>query len=421
MNTKRTFAMIAALALLLSLFGCTGSDVIPADPLAGRADVVNLMETISNDISDGALDIDVLDDAFIENSANFALDLFRLSLSESNENTLISPLSVLLALAMTTNGAQGDTLDQMEQVLGNGMPISHLNLHLRILDERLTNDDLHIANSIWFAAGRIDVLDNFLHTNAHYFNAAAYQLPFNPAAADVINAWVYAKTHGMIDSIVDEISANTIMYLINAIAFEADWEDAFDAVFSGQFNAHGGTVQNIDMMRSTESTFISNHRATGFIKPYAGGQFSFAAMLPNGDIDDFVDSLTGQEFMALMNSARQTDVFVQMPRFTFEYEINMNESLQALGMNDAFNAGSADFSGIGTSPIGNIYIGNVLHKTFIEVDEAGTRAAAATAVEIQEESMPVGEYVTLDRPFVFAIIDNATHLPIFIGTVMQVD
>jgi serpin B len=217
------------------------------------------------------------------------------------------------------------------------------------------------------------------------------------------------------------------MYLINAIAFDSEWEVPYEdwQLFKRNFNAFNGRIQNTDFMRSLEEMYIETDNATGFLKPYSGGKYSFAALLPNEDVDiaDYIAGLTGESLMAALNSAHKHNEGVQavMPKFSFEYEIEMNDLLAAMGMPTAFCESGADFSRLGHSSAGNLFISKVLHKTFIEVDEIGTRAAAVTVVEVNDES--AGDepmYVTLDRPFVFAIVDNATNLPVFLGTFITV-
>ena len=409
------------------------------DPLAGQRGVVNLMQMEPAAQSESYDDPFTISGEFYQHAAEFSIALFRQSVSQG-ENTLVSPLSVLLALSMTANGARGNTLSQMEQVLAGGIPINRLNQYLHALAGSLpsfSGSQLHIANSIWFDNGRINVLDEFLRTNGRYYGASAYQLPFNMQAVGLINQWVESNTHGMIDEIIDEIDESVVMYLINAIAFDASWARPFFShnTRTHTFHALGGQRRNVDMMfrellhigGSDENLlprFIEDDQATGFIKPYYGGNYSFAAILPNENVDihDYIQSLSGERFMNLMNNRQLVTMEFGLPKFSFEYDLEMSQVLSNLGMTNAFTDTHADFNGIGTSPLGNIYINRVLHKTFIEVDEEGTRAAAVTAVEMAAQSVPPppGQTVILDRPFVFAIIDNTTNLPIFIGSVMDI-
>lgn len=370
------------------------------------------------------------DDVFIDSAASFAMELFKQSIDES-ENSLISPLSVSLALSMTANGADGDTRAQMEQVLGSTLTVEDLNSYLHTYTANLESTDaakLEIANSIWFKDDEsLTFEETFLQTNADYYDAALYEAPFDTQTLEDINNWVDQNTDGHIDRILNEIPEKAIMYLINAIAFDATWETPYESASTheGTFTAVDGSEQNVTMMSSTESRYLDDGDATGFIKPYADGQYSFVALLPHEDIpiEDYVSSLTGQRFLDTIEHAENTAVKTTMPKFAADYSLEMSDVLKSLGMTDAFDASGADFSRLGQgSDAENIFISRVLHKTYILVDEEGTEAAAVTGIEISTTSAPMEPElsVTLDRPFVYAIIDNDTGLPLFIGTEMNI-
>ena len=365
----------------------------------------------------------------LKNMARFSIDLFKRSYSDS-ENSLISPLSVLLALAMAANGAEGETFQQMEALLGGDIPLDTLNEYLLGYVGSLPSEDisrLNIVNSIWFRddSESLRVEPGFLQRNADYYGAAAFKSAFDDKTVKEINSWVELNTDGMIDAILDEIHVLDMLFLINAITFNAEWYSMYNErdVQTGAFTNISGEVRNVDFMRSAEYIYLDDGMAAGFIKPYANGGYSFAALLPNMDvsISAYVETLTDTGFLNMIESAKgrfnKVETFV--PKFEFEYEIMMNETLAALGMVDAFIDSQADFRRMGTSPIGNLSISEVLHKTFILVDQQGTRAGAATTVRAEAQSPPIAT-VRLDRPFLFAIIDNATNLPVFIGTLLTV-
>ena len=365
-----------------------------------------------------------LDKPFIDGVANFSVELFKNSFS-SKENSLISPTSVLLALAMTTNGARSTTLSQMEAVIGGGLSIQELNKYLYSYVKKLPSEDksiLNIANSIWFRDKGFDVKQDFLQTNADYYGAAAYKSAFDNGTVKDINNWVKKNTDGLIDSIIDDISSDAIMYLINTVLFDAEWYEKYEtsAVRDRQFTAFDGTKQTVKFMHSNEYRYLESDSAKGFIRPYFDNKYSFVALLPdeNISINEYVASLTGGTFMNIVNNAWGTRVIAALPKFEYDYEITMNGALQTMGMTDAFCPIAADLSNIGTA-WGNLFISEVKHKTFITVDERGTKAAAVTSVGVDVTSVqPQPKIVTLDRPFVYAIIDNETKLPIFIGTIM---
>ena len=372
------------------------------------------------------------DDDFSQSQMRLAVDMFKSSVLESkNENVLISPLSVQLALAMTANGADGETKAEMEALLGGKISLEELNEYLYTYVKNLPSDDkfkLQIANSIWFRddEGRLQVEQDFLQKNADYYGAQVYKDTFDEQTLKDINNWAKEHTDGMIDKIIEEIDPDTVMYLINALVFDAEWEHVYDKsdVYKGKFTNIGGTEKQIDMMHSEESVYLQDKNAIGFMKTYSGGKYSFAALLPNEGVDiyDYIAGLTGESLTKTLSTSQSGMVMATLPKFSYEYELTMNELLKDMGMPTAFSSSSADFSKLGKSTRGNIYIGEVLHKTFISVDELGTKAGAVTKVEMEDECAPMSEWiVNLNRPFVYMIVDNETNLPVFIGTVMDVD
>ena len=266
---------------------------------------------------------------------------------------------------------------------------------------------------------------DFLQTNADYYRASAYKAPFDQQTVKDINNWVKDKTDGLIKNVLDEIDHDTLMYLINALVFDAEWEEVYrkNDVGDGIFTALNGEKRDVEIMRSKESCYLDDGQATGFVKDYKGRRYSFAALLPNEGIaiEDYIASLSGMRLAKTIREAKEECVDVQMPKFSYDYEVKMNDTLQSLGIIHAFDKSAADFSRIGSSGDGNLYIGGVLHKTYISVDEKGTQAGAATVVSISGESAMIGHSVKLDRPFVYLIMDNATRLPLFIGSVLDID
>jgi len=370
------------------------------------------------------------DDAFAAAQMAFAVKLFQACAAETGkENTLVSPLSVMVALAMTANGADGQTRQEMEAVLG--MPADRLNAYLYGYVNQLSSSDkakLSLANSIWFRdTESLQVKRDFLQTNADYYKAAAYAAPFDEQTVRDINTWTKKNTDGMIDKIVEQIDPLTMLYLINALVFDAKWERPYKddtEVRSGSFTADDGTRQTATMLYGIENGYLSDANATGFVKDYAGGSYRFVALLPNEgmDIRDYVASLTPEGLKATLDSMKKASVHTAMPCFEYDYSLKLNDVLSDMGMPAAFSSSDADFVPMATSDLGNIYIGKVLHKTHITLDTEGTRAAAVTKVEMNAEGAVMADYfVILNRPFVYLIIDTATNLPIFMGTVLSVE
>ena len=412
---RRWIAFALAFAVALSLAAC------------GQEEAVDLMR----DVPVRAVDVQPDMAAGAAAAADFGVRLFRAGVEEG-ENTLISPLSVLYALAMTANGADGDTLAQMEAVLG--MDCENLNSFMQAYMDLLPEAKdykLNLANSVWFKGDpNFSVEQNFLQTNADYYGAGIYKAAFDAGTRNDINNWVKEHTDGMIPQIIDEIPETAVMYLVNALAFEARWEEIYDEfqVREGRFTTEDGTRQNVDMMHSEESAWLEDDKATGFIKYYRDRRYAFVALLPNEGVSvtEYVESLTGERLLELLSSPEYTTVFASIPRFETEYDTEISEVLQEMGMTDAFDRQTANFSRLGvyTGDGVNVYINRVLHKTCISVAEQGTRAGAATAVEMNADGAIIMEEireVVLDRPFVYMLIDCETNLPFFIGTMMDME
>ena len=412
---KRLLALLLVFAMALGLTACS------------QVSANDLMK----DVPAKAVDVLPDMDAGAAAAADFGVRLFKTSMEEG-ENTLISPLSVLYALAMTANGADGETLAQMEQVLGMGVDNlnSYMLTYLDLLPE--TKDyKMSLANSIWFKDDpNFAVEQSFLQTNADYYGAGAYKAAFDEGTRNDINNWVKEHTDGMIPEILDEIPDEAIMYLVNALAFDAKWADEYEEhqIREGRFTMEDGTRQDVDMMHSQEYTYLEDDMATGFMKFYKDNRYAFVAMLPKEgvSVSQYVDSLTGEHLHSLLNNPQEITVYTSIPKFEMEYDIEMSEVLQEMGMTNAFDWKIADFSKLGTYNVDgmNICINRVLHKTYISVTEQGTKAGAATAVEmVAEGAAEIQEYreVVLDRPFIYMLIDCETNLPFFIGTMMDVD
>lgn len=358
-------------------------------------------------------------------AADFGIRLLQNTMT-GEDNTLISPLSVLSALAMTANGADGETLAQMDAVLG--MPAGDRNAYLySYMDGQ--SGALKPANSIWFTDREtFSVNQEFLETNANFYQADIFRTPMDDTTLTEINSWVKEKTDGMIPEILDQIPEAAVMYLVNALAFEAEWEDTYDeyAVHPGTFTTEDGTGQAVDMMYSEERHYLEDEYATGFLKYYDGRQYAFAALLPKEgvSVSEYVQSLTGETLLALLGSPETVTVNAGIPKFETEFHVEMSEVLTGMGMTDAFDVGLADFSRLGSCAEDNIFISRVLHKTFLSVAEQGTKAGAATVVEAPAGAAYIEEdikTVTLDRPFVYMLIDCEQNLPFFIGTMMDME
>ncbi|MBQ2062061.1 MAG: serpin family protein, partial [Oscillospiraceae bacterium] len=392
---KKTLCMILSVLLLssmtLSLAACG----------ARPQDAKDLMEDITAGTPSGVHDL-ATDSARL---TDFGVRLFQASKS-GGKNTLVSPLSVLCALAMTANGAKGETREQMEAVLG--MKAEDLNEYLYTYVQGLReNGSLALANSIWFTDNEsFKVNGDFLQINADYYGADLYKTPFDDDACQAINDWVKEKTHGMIPRILDQIPADAVMYLVNALAFEAEWAAPYDKkqVEQGDFTREDGSRLTVDYLYGDVGQYLRDENAQGFLKLYKGGDYAFAALLPDEgvSVDDYVASLTGARLHQLLTHPESATVHTSIPKFESDFSAELGETLAGMGMPLAFDGARADFTGLGTADE-NIYISRVLHKTYISVTEKGTKAGAATVVEMMKNtSVQIPQEIKtvyLDRPF----------------------
>lgn len=413
-------ALISILAISISCtvvfssFGC-GSSVLTANA-----------QDLTKTISAAKIDKVNISSDFINSYADFSADVFKKSITEK-KNSLISPLSIYLALSMTANGAGGNTLKEFENILGNyNLTLDDINKNSCSLSSSLTGGSsgkFNIANSIWYRQdGSLNVSKDFLQSDANYYSASAYKADFNSKqTVDDINNWVKSNTGGLIDKIVEKIDPDTMMYLFNTLYFENEWQDKYtaDDVRDGQFNLDDESSVTTKFMYSEESEYLKDASAQGFMKPYKDDKYSFLALLPNEgiDVDSYASSLTGEKLLSLIKNKTGAAVNAGLPKFKAAYTKDLVDPLKAMGLSDCFDGNKADFKKMGSAGDENLYIGDVLHKTFIQVDELGTKAGAVTSVEMKATCAPVETVnLVLDRPFVYAIIDNETNLPIFIGT-----
>ena len=359
----------------------------------------------------------------------FSLELLSENLSHGN--CLISPLSIVSALGMTANGAEGSTRAQMEQMMHTDT--AALNDYLKAYTDYMPNSEacqVNIANSIWFRdRDSLAIDEDFLKTSRNYYDASIFEAPFDAGTRDDINSWVKKETNGMIQKLLEEAPPrDAVMYLVNALSFDGEWRDIYkkNQIHKGTFNAENGEHQSAEFMYSTEAVYLENTLGRGFLKPYGDGAYAFAAVLPDEGMTmkEFLERLKENGITDLLEQTRNKTVCVRLPKFTVEYNVVLNESLMESGMKDAFDSQKADFSSMAHSDNDNIYISKVIHKTKIDVDEKGTKAGAVTAVEVSEGSAVQTEEpkeVFLDRPFFYMIIDTRQNVPLFMGCLMQLE
>lgn len=361
-------------------------------------------------------------EAFRKDTTNFAVSLLQETIrqEEPGANVMISPVSVLEALAMTANGAEGETAEQMQAILAANQTREELNRNVRNWNAAHKTDDVtKIANAIWLKDGGFEVSPDFLDLNANYYDAGIYESDFSEKTVEDINQWVKEKTDNKIDKIITELPQQSLMCLVNAVSFDAEWSEPYEKedVWKEEFTLESGETKDMDMMHSKENYYLENGQAAGVRKPYQDG-YSFVAVLPEEGttVEDYISNLTAEAWSDLLESEQEEEVTTTIPKFKAEYSTSLKDTLVQMGMPLAFDAGEADFTGMEVSGDHGICIGDVLHKTYIEVDEQGTKAAAATAVVALESAMVTEpKEVILDRPFVYAIVDDETEIPLFFG------
>jgi serpin B len=312
----------------------------------------------------------------------------------------------------------------MAKVLGGDIPMNDLNAYYFDLSSNLKNTEnasLRQANSIWIRDNKemIQVPDTFLEIVKNNYRAQAFSALFDDSTLADINNWVNYNTDGMIPQLLDEISTDAVMYLVNTLCFDAKWDKQYSeySVREGSFITADGKPVTAEFMNGEEGIYLQDKQATGFVKYYKDCHYSFAAVLPNKDIslEDYISGMTGESLGNLLNSRSKETVITDMPKYSFDYKILLNDALKEMGMPTAFSA-DADFTGLNS--LGETYISKVLHKTHITVNEAGTKAAAATVVEMTKNGISLdAKTVSLNRPFLFMILDENTNLPVFIGCV----
>lgn len=377
--------------------------------------------------------------------AGFGLELLKKSRDANGEtamnsdmdhvpfSTLVSPLSVALALSMTANGAAGNTLAQFQDVLGGGVDLVELNTACAQLMADYQglggSTKCAIANSLWVdPEGQIK--DEFIGQCRGIYDAQVFSAQLSePGIVKDLNSWVSQHTNKMIPEIIDQpFPEETACLLVNALYLKNSWLSEFDPLSTHTMDFHhaGGPDSQVEYLRKfdTQLSYLQGKGAQGVVLPYDDGRLAFVAILPDlypdsPDFGQWLNNLEGNSLSQLINN-REDAIFLSfaMPKFSAEWKGNLEDTLPLLGLEDAFVPGAADFSSLGDSPEG-YYISQVIHATKIEVNEKGTEAAAATVVAAESgAAAPPQEGITLilDRPFLYGIVDLYTGVPLFLGT-----
>lgn len=377
--------------------------------------------------------------------ADFSVSMFQKATKQSlqdQENTMISPYSISLAMLMMANGAKNDTLTQLEQAMCGSYNMDAMHSYMSNLTKALTSEKdggtaLHSANSIWMNQENGSLKESFVETNKTLYQAIANDRIFDDDTCKEINEWIANNTNNMIQNPISHLEKEDTAILVNALAFEGSWQEKYEKsqIKENQtFTKEDGTKENVTMMYETfKNNYFEDTNLSGFVKNYNDG-YAFMAILPKEGVtvEQCVASLTGKKLIQYYkNHEKSPDgyeyiVHTKLPQFDFDYEdAAVVDALKEMGVCDAFDEQRADFSELATLnlPTSNLYIGDILHKSHIELDENGTRAAAITIVISKVTTLPSGrltpitKQVYLDRPFVFVIMDCKNNTPLFIGVV----
>ena len=409
---KKIIAIAVGLSMMTLLFtGCAGN---PGQPGAQAAQLPEPAASVDPALIDGvnAMGIDMLK---------------RLYTDMDGENFMISPASISLALSMTANGADGETLSEMQSALNLGdLDMADVNGGQKDLMSILLNPDnsekvkVEIANALWAREG-LSLKEAFLEACREYYRAETQYLDFDdPGSVDVINTWVNDETHGMIPTIIDEpIEADTVLYLMNTLFFDGKWTEPFDPekTYEGTFRKADGAAVPVQMM-SGEQDVMVYHDPDGdadiFSKAFGDNErLEMLFIRPQGGLNAYIQGLTVETLNRMAAGLAPESLQIGIPRFSYDTGMSLKDVLKSMGMERAFT-GAAEF---GPMSDRDLYIDDVMHKTRIEVKEEGAKAAAVTSVEMKLTAMPMS--LILDSPFLYLIRDRQTGAVLFVGVVEE--
>lgn len=420
-RTLRVCSMILALVFCLSAVSCAMQ--VSADELtAGYSRSKEAKQAVKAHEQLTDVEISALS-GFTFRTLSAALNSPDAVTQDNGKGLLYSPLSAALCLGMITNGTDGETRAQLEDLLG--LDSDALGLVLAALTAILPSTKdcrMETADSLWIR-NDFPVKESFLQSTADWYGAEVYHTPMDDSTKDNVNKWCDEHTDGLIPKILENApDPNTAMYLINALLFDAKWEEKYetDNVRSGAFTNADGTVDSVKFMHSEESVYLTGDGWYGVAKDYKGKNYSFVGLLPKNettDVRELASALTGEEWLSLWKSRTTgTAVRTAIPEFKAASSIDLKTVLKSLGVTSAFEEGTADFSRLSDRPT---WCDECRQKTVIEVDRNGTKAAAITWGGVMDEAAPA-LWVYLNRPFLYAVVDNATGLPLFVGIVEHV-
>lgn len=370
--------------------------------------------------------------SLVSSSSQFGFSLLKeINNSKKDENIFISPLSASMAFGMVLNGAKSDTYDEIKSVLGlNGLTQDEINANYKSVIETLSNVDglvqFQSANSIWYRSG-FSVEQSFLDVNKNFYNASVQSADFNdPNTVNIINDWVKQNTNSKIDKIIDGISNDMVMYLINAIYYKGTWKYQFDKTLTADFPFYvPGTdgVQRKMMLQETDLDYYSSSSYTTVDLPYGNNSYKMRIILPNSnsDVETILQNMNPDEFIKITGNMNKQHCVLKMPLFKLSFDMKLNDVLKNIGMKKAFDQLQADFTNINKNRV--LFISEAKQKTFIDVNEEGTEAAAVTSIGIARNTAIGGTpgpiYLNVDSPFLFMIYESNSNTILFMGKIFN--
>lgn len=431
-STKDIKVITAGMAAVLLLGGCSKTTSKKKNETPVKNDPQLKTEIDLNEVKNTSYDEDLMNEEY----RRYCFDLMNQSLGDNggDGNIMISPASIMMALDMVAAGSKNESLKQLTDLFAeNQDPLIQQAFASALMDRINDSSEIEFscANSVW--SNRTILGDNVNMEYVEYiqdtFDAEYTQTAFDKSTVNEINDWVDENTMHLIDKAIDALDDDTVMVLVNAIAFDAKWAEPYDSdhIHDGDFRTSKGTTQNATFLNESTEYYYETDKATGFIKEYKGGEYGFLVFLPTDEsvnANEFLMNFSGEDYERFINSrTSQYDVYTKMPEFEYDFEFSVNDTLKNLGVTDVFDPYKADLSGI-AGVKGDLYVSSVIHKTHIEVDSNGTKAAAVTSVTLDcAGAEPVTRefrQVICDRPFAYAIVDLETMAPIFIGTVNEI-
>jgi serpin B len=407
MSKSRLFFLTTVTLLLLQVTGGCSKNESPALPETPQPVELNPVQL-----------------KIVEADNSFAIEILKrvIEAEQETENIMISPLSISYALTMTANGASGETADSMISVLNlSNLSMEEINNSYMDLTDKLSNLDkrvtLNLANSVWVEQ-RLTPKNSFMDILENYYSAEAREFSVNdPGIVAAINGWISNATNNTINHVLDEISQETVMLLINAIYFNGKWKYSFneDETEEMPFLRSDGTTVQADMMRQSVTIPVAiSEDYTIAELPYGQGNFAMDIILPAEDktIGDIISALDNDFLNEALGAMNPVGIDLYMPRFTSEFKTGLNNILGKMGMGIAFDPERADFSNISDD---NLYIDKAIHQSFIKNNEEGTEASAVTVITIGVTSVGENRVIKLDRPFIYFIRERESNTLLFAG------